>query len=115
MSDDSSYVEGNVHVLKELANLNLPKRRFILSNGGPDLILAFAEIFWNLIHNSDKNNLKDLKIIKLIKKNYNDIGILIHSSSSIRKKRAVLLNNPSLLKLALNQGLSGYEFFKKNS
>ena len=98
-----------------MINLSPTKRRFILERGGPNLILAFSEIFWNLIHNSNKENLKDLKSIKLIKKNFENIGILIHSFSSIKKKRDILLSNLSLQKLALTTGLSGYEFYKHQS
>ena len=114
MEPVQSYVEANSHVLKELRTLTPQKRQYILSKSGPDLIFAFAEIFLNLIHNSNKNNLKDTKTVNLIKKNFNDIGTLIHPLSSIRKKRAILINNLALQKLALSVGFSGYEFYKEN-
>ena len=110
-----SYVEENLHILKEMINLSPTKRRFILERGGPNLILSFSEIFWNLIHNSNKENFKDSRSIKLIKKNSENIGTLIHSLSSIKKKREILLSNLALQKLALTIGLSGYEFYKQQS
>ena len=115
MDSEKSYVEENFHVLKELANLPPSKRRFILSKSGPDLISAFAKIFWNLMNNSDKNNLSDLKTVKLIKKFYPEIGTLIHHSSSIKKKREIILSNVNLQKLALNVGLSGYLYYRKEN
>ena len=108
-----SFVEKHFYVLKELSKLHPTKRRFIITNSGNDLIDAFSEIFLNLIHNSSKKNLNDSKTIRLIKKNFEPIGILIHSTSSVKKRREIIISNTSLQKLALTIGLSGYEFFKK--
>ena len=110
--NDKSFVEDNLHILKELSNLSLSNRRYIITKSGPSLILSFSEIFWNFIHNSNKDNLKDTKTIKLLKKNFSDIGILISHSSSIKKKREILISNSPIQKLALTVGLSGYEYYR---
>ena len=110
--NDKSFVEDNLHILKELSILSLSNRRYIIKKSGPSLILSFSEIFWNFIHNSNKNNLKNIKTIKLLKKNFSDIGILISHSSSIKKKREILVSNSPIQKLALTVGLSGYEYYK---
>lgn len=109
-----SYVEASFHILKELKNISIQKRHFIISTAGPKLILAFSEIFYNLIKNSKQNNLFDPKAVKILNKNFLDIGILINFYTSLKLKREIILKNKDLQKLSLNLGLEGYQFYKNN-
>ena len=112
--EEKNFTEENLHVLYELKKLSSQKRQFIITNGGPGLIFTFSEIFWNFVHNSTKDNLKDISSIKIIKKYNSEIGILINSYTSLKKKRNILLNNSPLVKLALTIGLSGYEYYRQS-
>lgn len=83
--EEKNFTEENLHILYELKKLSSSKRQFIINNAGPGLIFTFSEIFWNIIHNSTKDNLKDISSIKIIKKYNSEIGILINFYTSLKK------------------------------
>ena len=84
--NQNSYLEENFDTLKELKILSQKKKEFIIEKSGPDLVLSICEIFFNLIQ-SNKDSLIDKNTIKIIKKNLNDIGILINKHTSIKQKK----------------------------
>ena len=109
-----SYTEENLSVLKKMKYLTFEKRNYILLTCGSNLIYAFSELLSNLVKNSNKDNLKDNRIIRLIKNNYEDLGYLIDNKVALKVKRQKLSDNKNLQRLALNVSLNGYLYFKEH-
>ena len=112
MSEIFSYVDENFAILKKMKYMPTVKRSFIFLTCGPNLIFAICELLFNLIINSSRKNLQDPKTIKLIKDNYQEIGIIISKKNSIKMKKKIISENTVLQSLALNVALNGYEYYK---
>ena len=109
-----SYTEDNITVLEKMKRLKFEKRNYILLTCGSNLIFAFSELLSNLVKYSNKNNLKQRSVIRLIQDNYEDLGYLINNRISLKIKRQKLSNNANLQRLALNVALEGYLYYKNN-
>ena len=112
MSEAFSYVDENFAILKKLKYMPIVKRSFLFLTCGPNLIFAICELLFNLITNSSRKNLQDAKTVKLIKDNYQEIGIIISKKNSIKLKKKIISENIVIQSLALNVALNGYEYYK---
>ena len=105
------FMSNNYKVLEKLSHSNKKEKHMVFQKSGETLILAICEIFFNLIHFSNKENLNDKQTIRSIKKNEMDIGVLISPNTSIKRKRQIILENINLQKILFKTGLKGYEYF----
>ena len=110
-----SFVASNVKVLMEMRKMNTEKRNFLILSCANGVILAFCELFYNLLKISTPQNLTDGATLSLIKKNYRQLGILISPSNSIKLKRKILIEDRALQNLALYQCLGGYHYHNNNN
>ena len=110
--NDFFFSEENFSTLKKLKTLTHKKREYVIITSGSNLIHAISELLLNLTVNSNKDNLKDIKTIRDIRKNYQDIGSLIDNKISLKKKRKIIIENKTLQNLVFNICLDGYEYYK---
>ena len=110
--NDFFFTEENFSILKKLRSLSQKKREYVIITSGSNLIHAISELLLNLTVNSNRDNLKDIKTIKNIRKNYQDIANVIDNKISLKKKRKILIENKTLQNLIFNICLDGYEYYR---
>ena len=110
-----SFVSLNLSVLLEMRKLNTEKRNFLLLSCKSGVILAFCELYFNLLKISTPKNLEDGATLSLIKRNFRKLGILISPSNSIKLKRKILIEDRNLQNLALFQCLGGYIYYNNST